>query len=170
MSAMMHRIRMMLSRAILTLTDDSKGLQTLQVELLADEAQDGVERFGHYGFTSRPHAGAEAIAAAVGGLRSHMVVIGIEDRRYRLKNLAEGEAALYDDLGQVVHLKRDGIVIESPLKVTIEAPQVIVNADQADIVADTVNLGGTGGANVARVGDSVSGGVITSGSSKVKAA
>lgn len=161
---------MMLSRAILTLVDDSKGLQTLQVELLSDEAQDGVERFGEYGLASRPKAGAEAIAASVGGLRSHMVVIGIEDRRFRLKNLAEGEVALYDDLGQVVHLKRDGIAIESPLKVTLEAPQVVVNADQADIVADTVNLGGTGGAKVARVGDTVSGGVITSGSSKVKAA
>lgn len=170
MSAIAQRIRMMLSRAIVALTDDSRSLQTMQVELLADEAQDGVERFGQYGLTSRPFAEAEALAACVGGLRSHMVVIAVEDRRYRLRNLAEGEVALYDDLGQVVHLKRDGIHIESPLKVFIEAPQVAVTADQADIIAATVNLGGTGGAAVARVGDSVSGGVITSGSSKVKAA
>lgn len=170
MNALGDRIRNMLARAIVTLIDDSKGLQTLQVELLADEAQDGVERFGNYGFASRPKAEAEALAACVGGLRSHMVVIAVEDRRYRLRNLAEGEAALYDDLGQVVHLRRNGILMESPLGVTVKAPQVTVEADRADITADTVNLGGPGGKAVARVGDPVSGGVIQSGSTKVKAA
>lgn len=170
MNAIGDRIRNMLARAIVTLTDDSKGLQTLQVELLADEAQDGVERFGNYGFASRPHAEAEALAACVGGLRSHMVVIAVEDRRYRVRNLAEGEAVLYDDLGQIVHLRRDGIMIESPMQVTVKAPLATIRADQADIVADTVNLGGPGGKAVARVGDPVSGGVIQSGSTKVKAA
>lgn len=71
----------------------------------------------------------------------------------------------------------EGITVKSTVKVRLEAPTCKVVADTCEVVADvatitadTVNLGGTGGAAVARVGDSVSGGVITSGSSKVKAA
>ncbi len=163
MSAVMDRVRNMLARAIVTMVDDARGLQSLQVELLADEAQDGVERFGQYGLASNPPAGSEALAASIGGLRGHMVVIAVENRQFRLKNLRPGEVALYDDQGQAVHLTRDGIVVQSPLKVAVEAPQV-------DVTADQVNLGGAGGGAVARVGDPVSGGVIQSGSDKVFAA
>ena len=56
--------------------------------------------------------GAEAIAAAVGGARGHLLALVVGDRRYRLKNLKEGEVALYDDLGHKVYLTRQGIVID----------------------------------------------------------
>ena len=46
---------------------------------------------------------------------------------------------------------------------------ITVHADTVNVTAGAVNLGGTGGAKVARVGDSVVGGVITTGSSVVKA-
>ncbi len=52
----------------------------------------------------------------------------------------------------------------------VGAAQVNVNAPVVNITSPTVNLGATGGEAVARVGDTVSGGVITSGSSKVKCA
>lgn len=163
MEGAMGRIRMMVSRAIVRLVNDGLKLQSVQVELLDGEAQDDVERFQNYGVTSRPKDGAEAVIVCVGGLRSHAIAIVVDDRRFRLRQLEEGEVALYDDLGQVVYLKREGIMLSSPLKVTVEAPEVLVHSNN-------VNLGGTGGAAVARVGDSVSGGVITSGSVKVKAA
>lgn len=168
---LLGRINMMIGRAVIAAIADAPQAQALQLELLADEVQDGVERFQGYGFTSHPHPGAEAIAAAVGGTRSHLVVIQVEDRRYRLKNLAQGEVALFDDLGQVVHLKRDGIVIDSPLKVTIDAPEVDVFADSVTIDSGDIGLGGAGGAQVARVGDDVDLGTgkIVSGSSIVRA-
>ncbi len=156
MRALSGRIAMIASRAIVRLVDDALKLQGVQLELLADESQDAVERFQNYGLTSRPRDGAEAIVLCIGGLRSHAVAIVVDDRRYRLQNLAEGEVALYDDLGQVVHLTRDGIRLSSPLKVTIDAPEIM--------------LGAEGGQPVARVGDPVSGGVIQAGSSVVKAA
>lgn len=162
MDAMANRIRLMLARGIIKLINDATGVQSLQVELLDDEVQDDVERLQEYGFTSAPHAGAEALVAFVGGLRSHGIVIGVEDRRYRLKFLAAGEVAIYDDLGQKVHLKRDGIEIVSPTKVTVTAPQVLVNSNKID-------LGGTGGKKVARVGDAVVDGFITGGTGKVRA-
>jgi phage baseplate assembly protein V len=95
----MRRIMGMVARAIVNTVDDGRKLQTLQVELLEGEIQNEVERFQHYGFTSHPKAGAEAIGVAIGGTRGHMVVIAVDDRRFRLVNLEEGEVALYDDIG-----------------------------------------------------------------------
>jgi phage baseplate assembly protein V len=174
-----ERIQMMLARAVVSAIDDARGLQTLQVELLADEVADGAEHMQPYGLAAHPHAGAEAVVAFVGGLRSHALVLSVADRRYRLKGLEGGEVALYDDQGQTVWLKRAGIYIESDQRVEVAAPEVTVNADTArihadtaNIIADNVNLGGIGGPAVARVGDDVnlSTGKIISGSAKVKAA
>jgi phage baseplate assembly protein V len=157
------RIQMMIGRAVISVVNDQLKAQALQAELLEGEVQDGIEHFQHYGFTSVPLSGAEAVIAFVGGLRSHGICIGTVDRRYRLRNLQSGEVALYDDQGQIVHLTRDGIVIETDKPVTIRAQSVLVEADAVD-------LGAEGGQPVARVGDTVSGGIITSGSEKVKAA
>lgn len=108
----MARVRGMVSRAVLSLVNDSLKLQGVQITLLADQVADDAEHFQHYGFTSSPFPGAEGIALAVGGNTGHTVVINIDDRRYRLKTLAPGEVALYDDLGHVVRLTRAGIVVD----------------------------------------------------------
>ena len=85
--------------------------------------------------------------------------------------MAAGEVAIFDDLGQIVHLKRDRIHIESPNKVTVEAPEVEVIADSVTIDSADIGLGGSGGAKVARVGDDVDLGTgkIVSGSDVVRA-
>lgn len=158
------RIRLMLSRAVVSLINDAAKAQELQVDLLADETQDGVERWQNYGFTSHPLPGAEALVGCVGGLRSHAVAIVVQDRRFRLVNLQPGEVALYDDLGNVVHLAREEVLIEGVAKVHVVAPTVIVESDD-------VQLGGEGGAKVARVGDAVDPATnkIIEGSDKVRA-
>ncbi len=155
-----QRVMSLVGRCIIMAVDDSRKIQSVQVEVLADELHNEAERFQHYGFSTHPIPGAEGIIVRIGGTASHGVIIVVDDRRYRLTDLAQGEVALYDDLGQVVHLKRDGILIKSEMKVRVEAERV-------DVIADTVNLGGEGGACVARIGDSVSGGIITGGSTKV---
>lgn len=119
----------------------------------SDESIDNREYLQHYGFTSRPKAGAEIIIIREGG---HFVAIASDDRRYRLA-LEEGEAALYDDLGQKAHLTRSGIEVSSPTKITATAPEVEVVASvkvtlttplldvSGDIVAggDISDAGGT---------------------------
>ncbi|MEQ8318774.1 MAG: phage baseplate assembly protein V [Rhodospirillales bacterium] len=102
-------IRLMIGRAVIAAVDDDGGLQRLQLKALADEVMDLRERFQEYGFSSHPHPGAEAILVSLGGNRTNTVVIAVDDRRYRLKSLAEGEVALYDDQDQVVHIKRNGL-------------------------------------------------------------
>ena len=103
------------------------------------------------------------MAVFPGGMREHGIIITVDDRRYRLTSLAQGEVAMYDDLGQKIELKRD--------KIIVTAPKVVV-------VSVDVHLGAEGGAKVARIGDKVnvtfgsSAGLhpIVEGSSKVRAA
>jgi len=160
MAPLEHRVRLMLGRAILTAIDDSTLVQALQIEALDGERHDGVEHFQTYGLTSVPPAGLEALIAFVGGLRSHGVAIAVGDRKYRMRGLSSGEVAIYDDQGQHVLLGRDAIVVKTDRDVRIEGQSVTV-------LADRVDLGGAGGAKVARVGDPVEGGVIVDGSDVV---
>jgi phage baseplate assembly protein V len=151
--ALGRRVQMMVARGVIGAVNDRLKLQGVQIELLDGEVQDDAERFQNYGFSSVPHAGAEAVAVFAGGLRSHALVIAVDDRRYRLTGLSDGEVAVFDDQGQVVHLKRDQLLLKSPFKVVVDAPEV--------------HLGGEGGLAVARKSDAVAGGVITGGSTKV---
>jgi phage baseplate assembly protein V len=163
---------MMVSRAVVKIVDDSLKMQSVQIALLADELKDGVERFQQYGLTSHPKTGAEGIALFLGGNRDHGIVICVDDRRYRLKDLEAGEVALYDDLGQKVFLSRNGIFVETDREdgVRVIAPKVVVESDD-------ISLGSEGGQKVARIGDLVNVGSgssagqwpIASGSDKVSA-
>ncbi|VWX62608.1 phage baseplate assembly protein V [Sphingorhabdus sp. 109] len=174
------RIRMMIGRVLVRLVDDTKKAQSLQIELLDQESQEGVERFQNYGFTSNPHPGAEGLGIAVGGLRSHMVVIAVEDRRYRMKALETGEVALYDDLGNFIKLGRNKIEITAVTEAHVTAPDVTIDAEadctitagSCTINSDDINLGASGGPAVARIGDDVDlvNGKILTGSDKVAAA
>jgi phage gp45-like len=101
---------------------------------LSGETFAGREYMQHYGFTSRPLAGAEGIALVEG---NRVVQIASDDRRYRLA-VENGEAALYDDQGQVVHLKRgkimaiygtDHLTASVGVDTTITCPLVHVVAD-----------------------------------------
>lgn len=136
MAPLEGRVRLMLARAIVLLIDDAPRAQELQVELLEDEQQDGVERLQNYGFTAAPHPGAEAVVACIGGLRSHAIALVVEDRRYRLKGLAAGEVALYDDLGNVVKLGRTQITITAADKIAITAPGGVTIASDVAITGD----------------------------------
>ena len=97
----------MVGRAVLTVVDDSTGLQTVQVEGLRGEVIDGAERMQLYGITSYPLKGADAVLLAVGGVRQHSVVL-IDDRRHRPTGLSEGEVCIYSSHGQRIILKANG--------------------------------------------------------------
>lgn len=167
---LMNRIQSLLGRIDLTGVDDSGQLQTIQATGMADEVVEGLEHLQAYGFAARPFVEAEGLAVFPGGTRSHGIVIAVADRRYRLKNLQEGEVAIYDDQGQKILLGRDGIHVFSDKPIMIEGEEVTVVANKVVVESDDIQLGGPGGATVALVGDAVSGGVITGpGASKVKA-
>ncbi len=125
LAALKRRVMLMIGRGVVRLINDSGGIQLLQITLLSGETRDNVERFQDYGFTSHPHPGAEHLAGFIGGNRAHGIVIKVDDRRYRLKALARGEVALYDDQGQKVHLKRNGIRVDSPHNIYLNTDGVL---------------------------------------------
>lgn len=105
-----RRVSMLVTRARLALVDDDKKLQQVQLELLADETKDQVERFQEYGFTSHPLPGAEVVSMFLGGGRDHAAVVAIDDRRHRLTKLKAGDVALYNDTGARIVLTRDQVI------------------------------------------------------------
>lgn len=111
MEPLQRRVMLMVTKAIAKLIDDAGGLQRLQVTLLASETRDNVPRFQEYGFSGHPLPGASAIVVSISGHRDQPIIIALDDPRHRPRGLMQGEVIVYDDLGQSVHLTRDGIIV-----------------------------------------------------------
>ena len=137
--AIVTKVRMMLGRGVLNLVNDAAKMQTVQVSCMAGETLDDVERPQPYGLTSNPLPGAEAFMAFLGGDRSHGVALVIDDRRYRLKPLGDGEVALYSHEGHNVTLKNgrvvevncDTLTVNADTEVSINTPSFKLDADSA---------------------------------------
>lgn len=153
MNPIRQRLASMFSRAVVLLVQDTLKLQGLQISLLADEVRDDVERFQNYGFTSHPLPGAEAVAASVAGNRDHVLVIAVDDRRYRLRGLAAGEVAIYSDEGDKVVLKRGGVIeVTAATKLRLVTPLVECTGALHAVGNITSDANITAAANVADQG------------------
>lgn len=128
-------------RATLTRSGRAGPIIVIQAEALAGEKV-AAELMQHYGFASAPRPGADMIVIPVGGNSNHSVVVASEDARYRI-DLEDGEAAIYSDEGDKVHLKR-GRVIE------IVTEQLNINAAKG-VAITTPELTTTG--NISANGD-----------------
>lgn len=138
----MSRLSDFFARGVMTLADGAKKMRSVQVRLLADEVRDDLEHVEPYGFTSEPHPEAEAFALFFDGDRSHGIVFTIADRRYRLKSLKTGEVAIFDDLGQKVHLTRGGLEVYTPgwLHATVDKDaEIIVGGNVTETVGGDVS-------------------------------
>lgn len=125
----LHRkIRLLASRAVLTVR---KSNALMQVKALDGEPRGNVELFQQYGFRSAPQAGSEGILIAVGGVRDLAVVLCMDDRRVAI-TLQPGEAAMYTDEGDSIHMKRgrlvevttETFVLNASQKVILNSPEV----------------------------------------------
>ena len=114
-----------------TVVDDG-NVQFVQVVLGQLETRDKTPRLAEYGFASSPPVDSDAIVLFVAGDRSNGVVVATGHQASRLKNLARGEAAIYDDQGRWIWIKRDSIEIEAG-----EKPINITNATVVTIEATT---------------------------------
>ena len=134
-----RRVLLMVGRAVLALVDDARKLQVVQVQGLASETLDGVERVQQYGLTSHPHPGAECVVLALGGMRQHSLVIAVDDRRYRVTGLARGEVCLYTDEDAPGSPHR--ITLKRGRTVHVEAASVEITS--ASLTHNGVNVGAT---------------------------
>lgn len=129
------------SRAVIAIVNDSLARQNLQIRLQADEVADDVERFQNYGFSSVPKAG-EAIVVSVGGKRSHLVAIVVDDKGTRPTGLIAGDTVVYHSEGHQLLLTENGEAILTCKKFTTNADDIVFNAPQTQFVGD-VDIVGT---------------------------
>ncbi len=108
------RIANLLGRGVITGVDDARKVQELQISGLPGETRDEIEHFQPYGFTSNPPKGLAVLVAWFNGRRDHGVALGVGDGRYRIKNLASGEVAIYAQAGQTIIMKANGDIEMAP--------------------------------------------------------
>lgn len=129
-----RRISNMIVRVTVSAINAALKTQRVQILARAGDGKSSVEHFEPYGFTSHPLPGAEGIGLFFSGDTSHGAVICIGDKRYRLTGLEAGEVAMSDDLGQVVHLTRDGIKIQTALDVELRGRNVRIHGSERLII------------------------------------
>ncbi|WP_249190324.1 MULTISPECIES: phage baseplate assembly protein V [unclassified Burkholderia] len=116
-----RRVMSALARGLVKVVNDSGGIQFMQVKFNPLQTNDNLPRCAEYGFTSNPPEDSDAVVAFAGGDRSNGVVIATGNAKYRLTQLATGEVAIHDNIGQSVYLTAAGIVINgggNPLTIT----------------------------------------------------
>lgn len=133
-----NRVMMMFGRGVLRGVNDANGRQQLQVELLKGELRDGVEHMQNYGFTSHP-TGGDVAAASVGGNREQIIVLVVDDRRYRIP-LQAGEVAMYDDQGNKIELLRDMVKVTAVQHVEVMAPTIKLIGD-LEVIGNITSTG-----------------------------
>ena len=118
------------------IVDAAQATQRVQISGLADETLQALEYMQHFGLTSNPPEGTDAVVIPLGGKSSHGIIIATENGSFRLKNLQSGEVAVYDQSGSSIVLKHgrriemdcDKLNITAPGGVTITAPNVDCSA------------------------------------------
>lgn len=171
---LLRRIKLIATRAVIKLVDPAQMMQSLQVEALSNEVKDEVEHFEPFGLTSRALPGAEAVLLSFGGRRAHTIAVVVADRRYRKKNLAAGEVALHNYLGDYILINKDRTIeLVAATKVKVTAPEVEITATtKVTITSPATEISGTlkvTGAVTMDAGATVTGnitanGLITAGS------
>lgn len=159
MAPLQRKLRLMATRGMVKMVDASTLLQELQIAAVGEELLDRIEHWEPYGYTSRPLAGAEALLLSLGADRDHTVAVNVADRRFRLKNLAAGEVAIYTDEGDVIHYKRGNellidtmgtlvanagtsITATSPLVNVVASTKVTIDSPDTEITGN-LQVGGT---------------------------
>lgn len=129
------------------------------------------EIFQHYGFTSSPLSGAEAIILREG---NHIIMIASDDRRYRLA-IEEGEVAIYTHEGDHIHFKAgrvvelvtETLIIKASTKVRMETP-LVETTGEVQAVGQITDLRDSSGLSMANMRDTynshVHGGIQPGGS------
>ncbi|MFU2132090.1 phage baseplate assembly protein V [Gallibacterium anatis] len=131
-----RNLKSLIARGVVSIVTDSFARQNLQLRLQADEVVDDVERFQNYGHSSVPFGG-EAIVLAVGGKRSHLVAIAVEDKGVRPTHLKAGDSVLYHAEGHRLLLTENGeailtckkFIVDAEEQVLFESPQTQFNGD-----------------------------------------
>lgn len=137
------RLKAALWRGELIARDDSQAMARGTVRVATGTERGRVEMPQPYGFHSVPPLGSEGFGGAIDADSGHLVAYVVDKRADHPPGFAEGEAALYSDLGTYLELRRAGS--ERHLVGTVE--RVSLATAGGSIVADssgiTLSAGGS---------------------------
>jgi len=116
-------------RGVLASVNKTAKVQLVDLEAMSGEQLKAMELFQHFGFTSAPPAGAQIIVLPLGGRTSAAVVVASEHGTFRFQLGADGEACVYNQWGDRIHLRQDRTIhVVSQAKVLIETAQLEIHA------------------------------------------
>lgn len=110
------RVANVIAKGVVTLVNDSKMLQLVQLagplgSTIDGGAGGGGEHVQPYGFSSVPLAGADtAVVVFPNGDSTHPLVLAVADRRYRPTGGQAGEVTMYTDEGDTIRLGRGHVM------------------------------------------------------------
>lgn len=149
-------MRLLIARGLVRLVNDAGGLQVVQVELFAGETRE-LMRAQNYGATGVPPENSEVIAVAVGGKRSHLMVVAIDDPASRPRNLAVGEYCIYTKFGDRIHLRDDRVIaVTAGTRIEVDAPLAVFLHDVEIMGTTTIHGVTTLHANLAQAAGNIS--------------
>lgn len=164
------------SRSVVDQVDDSKFMQEMAGNFMANESRKGVEAPQNYGFTSvvfdaekgedgKIAASAETFVSFMGGNRSFPVGGNMDDRRHRLYKLEKGDTAMFRGRGdmQQFHLSQDGGFWTAPQDKTVRMQLLTKNSTSNASIQKSGS--GSSGSSGAQARDAGSSGGGSSGSS-----
>lgn len=125
-------IQLMLGRCVLKALVDKNPSQVADLNMYVDEVREEVERLQDYGYTSNPLPGAQGVVGFVGGDRAHGIVLKMDDRRYRPRNLKPGAMMLYTHANRKDEADTEHHIYFDPETrlVRIRAQYVLIDADE----------------------------------------
>jgi phage baseplate assembly protein V len=147
-----HIGRNVIRRVEIVEVDDRGTQQRAIVRGLADEEMKLAYRGQYFGETGNPPPGSDGFALLVGGRPDQAVLLGIEHKDHRVRDLKPGEKAIYDAQGQIIKLVGSGGTLEINFKtggkmvldagqvVSIKAPSLTIEADIT--ITGDINLTG----------------------------
>jgi phage gp45-like len=104
------RVDVMITRGVVELVNDKLKTQRVQLTILGDDPIPNIEHMQPYGLSFTPPAGAEAIALAVSGSRSHTVAICVQHPEERPKNNPPRTGGLYTEGEWRLFVDAEGVV------------------------------------------------------------
>ncbi len=135
------KLFLIINRAVIRSFEYSTPISKARIEALKDEQLKNIEYFQHFGFTSAPPEGSEAILLSPSGNRAGAIIIATENRTYRIKTLASGECIIYDKNGNYAHIKADKMLIHHSAEVEIDAPLTTCTGNL--VVEGNAEIGGS---------------------------
>ncbi|MBO4221945.1 phage baseplate assembly protein [Bradyrhizobium neotropicale] len=159
------------ARSVVDKVDDTKLMQEMGGNFMADETRQEIEAAQNYGFTSvvfdaekdssgKVQASAECFMSFIGGNRSFPAAGPMDDRRHRLFKLEKGDTAMFRGRGdkQQFHMTEEGGYWSAPQNKTVRMQLVPEDSESNATVQQGGGGGSSGGAKAAGGGSGGSSG------------